>query len=196
MAESIEPTAESLKQKKKRAKKAAEDAAIAAIEPNPIPTQPAGDRRRGISMQNIPSRPRADKAMILAACTEVAEKLDGADAETIAQYYCRGMDGFQLAKELDKSAYWDTTRDDMETLDEVDYLVDKAERAAIKEWAATYNPQPQFPIGARIEQGVITGIADDYSPATYLVKENGCTNDSRSLLIKFENAKLAPLNPA
>lgn len=133
--------------------------------------------------------------MILAACTEVAAKLDGADAETIAQYYCRGMDGFQLAKELDKSAYWDTTRDDMETLDEVDYLIDKAEKAAIKEWAATYDPQPPFPIGTRIEQGVITGIYD-YDPATYRVKENGCTNDTRSLIIKFENAKLAPLNPA
>lgn len=134
--------------------------------------------------------------MILAACTEVAAKLGGADAATIAQHYRRHMDGYELAKELDKYAYWDTTRDDMETLDEVDYLVDKAEKAAIKEWAATYDPQPPFTIGTRIEQGVITGIADDYSPATYLVKENGCTNDSRSLLIKFENAKLAPLNPA
>ena len=142
-------------------------------------------------MQNIPRRPRADKAMILAACIEVAEKMDGADAETIAQYYFRGMDGFALSKELDKYAHWDTTREDMEKLDEIDYLVDVAERAAIKAWAATYNPQPPCPIGSRIEQGVITGIADDYSPATYLVKGNGCTNDSRSLLIKFENAKIS-----
>lgn len=149
-------------------------------------------------MQNIPPRPRADKAMILAACTDVAAKLDGADPETIAQYYCRGMDGFELAKELDKSAYWDTTREDMETLDEVDYLVDKAEKAekaAIKEWAAAYDPKPPFPLGARISRGVIIGIYE-YEPATYCVKEDGCTNDSRSLLIKFEHAKLAPLNPA
>ncbi|MEX5320402.1 hypothetical protein WCE04_13770 [Pseudomonas shirazica] len=65
---------------------------------------------RRFRMQNIPPRPTADKAMILEACKVVAEKLDGADAETIAQHYRRHMDGFELAKELDKYAYWDTTR--------------------------------------------------------------------------------------
>ena len=82
-------------------------------------------------MSNIPPRPKADKAMILAACALVAEKIN-ADAETIAQHYRRHMDGFELAKELDKYASWDTTRDDMEALDEVDYLVDRAEDLAVK----------------------------------------------------------------
>ena len=71
-------------------------------------------------MSNIPPRPKADKVMILAACTLVAEKING-DAETIAKHYRRHMDGFELAKELDKYASWDTTRDDMDALDEVDY---------------------------------------------------------------------------
>lgn len=145
---------------------------------------------RRFHMQNIPPRPTADKATILEACKVVAEKLNGADAETIAQHYRRHMDGFELAKELDKYAYWDTTREDMEALDEVDALVDRAERKAVKAWAEEHNPQPPLPIGTRITQGVITGIYD-YEPATYRVKEDGCTNDSRSLLIKFENAVAA-----
>jgi len=137
-------------------------------------------------MNNIPPRPRADKAMILAACTVVAEKISG-DAETIAQHYRRHMDGFELAKELDKYAYWNTTRDDMEALDEIDYLVDRAEELAVKAWAEEFNPQPPLPIGTRVKQGVITRIYE-HSPATYCIKEDGCTNDTRSLLIKFEDA--------
>ena len=137
-------------------------------------------------MSNIPPRPKADKVMILAACTLVAEKING-DAETIAKHYRRHMDGFELAKELDKYASWDTTRDDMEALDEVDYLVDRAEGLAVKAWAEEFKPEPPLPIGTRVKQGVITRIYE-HTPATYCVKEDGCTNDTRSLLIKFEDA--------
>lgn len=140
-------------------------------------------------MSNIPPRPKADKAMILAACTVVAEKING-DADTIAQHYRRHMDGFELAKELDKYASWDTTRDDMEALDEVDYLVDRAEDLAVKAWAEEFKPEPPLPIGSRVKQGVITRIYE-YTPAMYCVKEDGCTNDTRSLLIKFEDAVAA-----
>lgn len=140
-------------------------------------------------MNNIPPRPRADKAMILAACTVVAEKISG-DAETIAQHYRRHMDGFELAKKLDKYASWDTTRDDMEALDEIDYLVDRAEELAVKAWAEEFKPEPPLPIGTRVKQGVITRIYE-HSPATYCIKEDGCTNDTRSLLIKFEDAVAA-----
>lgn len=138
-------------------------------------------------MQNIPARPVADQAMILAACTAVAEKMDGADAATIAKFYCRGMDGFELAKELDRSAYWDTTREDMEALDEVDVLIDRAEAEAVKVWAEEFKPQPPLPIGTRIKEGVITGI-DEHTPACYLVKQDDCSDDSRRRIIKFENA--------
>ena len=143
-----------------------------------------------MQIQNTPPRPEADEAMILSAAQVVASKLDGADAETIAQYYRRHMDGFELAKELDKNAYWDTTREDMEALDEMDYLVDSAECAAIKAWAAKHNPQPPHPVGARIKQGVITGISE-YSPACYEVKEDDDDRPNRRLIIKFENAELA-----
>jgi len=137
-------------------------------------------------MSEVLKRPVATKEMILDAAMEVAVKID-ADAATIAQYYHPGMDGYELAKELDKYAYWDTSRAEMEALDDMDFLVDQKVRAAVKEWATSNDIQPPLPVGTRIKEGVITGI-DDYSPATYRVKENGCTNDSRSRLIRYEDA--------
>lgn len=80
------------------------------------------------------------------------------------------MDGYELAKELNKWTSWDTSRDDIEALDEVDYLFDEAERAAEKAWVLEHDPQPPLPIGARIKEGVITGVCD-YMSASYLVKE-------------------------
>lgn len=141
-----------------------------------------------------PPRPEADKAMILAAATVVAGKL-GVDPHAIANHYRRNMDGFELAKELDKYANWDATREDVVALDEVNDLVDQAERAAIQAWAEEHNPQPPFPIGTRITEGVITGLYE-YDAATYRVKEDGCTNATRSRLIKFENAREAVTQPA
>ena len=91
-------------------------------------------------MSTIPPRPKADEKMILAACTVVAEKLS-ADAATIAQHYRRRMDGFELAKELDRYERWDTTRDDMEALDEIDWLVDQAEMAVVNAWAEEFKPE-------------------------------------------------------
>lgn len=140
-------------------------------------------------MNSIPKRPKADGAMILAACEVVAAKIN-ADARTIAKHYSRHMDGYELAKELDKFEYWDTSREDMEALDEVDYLVDKAEREAIKAWADEHKPQPPIPVGKSIKEGIIAGI-DDFTPAAYRVKEKGCKQDGRFLIINFEDAVAA-----
>jgi len=109
--------------------------------------------------------------------------------QPFAEHYQPGMDGYELAKELDKNAYWDSSREEMEALDEVDYLVERAVAQAVKAWAEEFKPEPPLPVGTRVERGVITGIYD-YTPATYLVKEDGCTNDSRRL-IKFEDAVAA-----
>ena len=140
-------------------------------------------------MPEIPRRPSASKEIILAAAQIVAAKIN-ADAETIAQHFRPHMDGYDLAKELDKWAGWDTTRDEMESLDEVGHLVDEAVRDAEKAWFAENDIQPPFPVGTRIKEGMITGIYD-YSPASYLVKEDGCLDDSRHRIIRFENAVAA-----
>lgn len=124
-----------------------------------------------------PPRPIATKEMILTAAQVVAEKI-GADAETIAEHYRPGMDGYELAKELDNWAHWDTGREDMEALDEVDWLVNAAVFKAEKEWVAEHNIQPPVPLGARVlcdvrnEVGTIDGICE-HRAAAYLIKPDG-----------------------
>lgn len=143
-------------------------------------------------------RPTVTQEMILKAATVVAAKID-ANAATIAEHYRHGMDGYELAKELDKWAYWDTSRDDMEALDEVDWLVDAALREAEKEWVTVNDIQPPFPIGARVqcnvrnEIGTITGLSE-YSAATYQVKPEGqddSATGTRRWLCKFEQVSAA-----
>ncbi len=149
--------------------------------------------------KTIPPRPTATQEMILAAAQVVAQKID-ADAATIAQYYRHGMDGYDLAKELDKHAYWDTSREDMEALDEVDYLVSRALYKAELDWFFGNNIEPPLPLnskivcGVRQEVGTITGIYK-YKPGYYQVKPEGqddkLTGGMR-WIIKFEEAVLAP----
>lgn len=140
------------------------------------------------AMNTVPPRPRADKAMILECAKVVADKLN-ADAETLVEHYHRHMDGFDPCMELAKWASWDMKRDDVDTLDELDYLVDEAERAAVKAWFEEHKPQPPFAIGDTIKEGVITGIST-YSLACFEVKVDGQPDNSRRI-IKFEDAKAA-----
>ena len=60
--------------------------------------------------------------MVLEAAKGIAEKLDG-DAETIARYYRHHMDGYELARELDRYAGWDLTMPDVEELDGLSSIV-------------------------------------------------------------------------
>jgi hypothetical protein len=127
--------------------------------------------------------------MIAVAALEIAAKVDG-DADTIAEHYSHPMDGYELARELDRRAGWDLTMSDVEELDCMSGIVDAHYRAAEKKWFEENDIQPTLPNGTRIKEGVISGICQ-HSPARYLVKENGCTQDGRWLLVKFEDAVAA-----
>lgn len=60
-------------------------------------------------------------------------------------------------------------------------------RAERKKWVLDNNIQPPHAIGTRITRGVIAGVSQ-HDPAAYLVKEDGCTNPHRHLLVNFEDA--------
>ena len=133
-------------------------------------------------------RPTINDEMKLAAAKEVAEKLDCCDAETIAKYYQHGMNGYELARGLDKFTLWsDFTMDDVEQLDTMWSAVSEQLRKAEKEWFEKYQIKPPLPDGTKINEGVIHSV-DPYGAATYLVKENDCTLDNRFLVINFEDA--------
>ena len=140
-------------------------------------------------------RPKIDDAMELEAARIVAQKIGkGAQPATIAEHYRFPMDGYELARELERNEMWDVTRQEMETLDEMDGLVSRAERKAEKEWFERNQPQPTLPVGTRLKlrdgTGEITGVSTS-SPAKYEVKMDG-HDDERSgwmrRLINFEDA--------
>lgn len=144
-------------------------------------------------------RPKATDEIIRAAIMKVAAKIAGdapsaedieSAADSIQRVYRRHMDGFELAKELDRYESWDTSREDMEELDSIEMDVDHAVRAAEKQWGIDHPMAPPLPVGAMTTRGVIESIYE-HQPAYYCVKENGCTQDGRRLLIKFEDVRAA-----
>lgn len=134
-------------------------------------------------------RPKITEEMILEAAKQIAERLDG-DAETIAENYEHPMDGYQLAKELDRNEYWDLTMSDVEELDGMSTIVERLHNEAEKKWFAENDIQPPLPVGTAIKQGVIDGVYE-HAAARYKVKETGCTQTGRFLLVKFEDAVAA-----
>lgn len=136
-------------------------------------------------------RPTVTPKMILEAAKIVASRIDnGIDAEDIAAVYSSYDCGYKLAKKLERRyGYADLSSQDVADLDSITSEVRCLLRTAVKAWFEQNNPQPPFPIGTTIKQGVIAGIFE-HGYAEYLVKESGCTDDTRHLIIKFEDAEL------
>jgi hypothetical protein len=102
------------------------------------------------------------------------ERLGSDSADDIASEYHLGMDGFELCKRLEKWCDWDIDREDMETLDGLDYFARQQLKEAEHRWMKHNNIQPPYPIGSRIKctQRGRTGVIDEvceYSPGCYLV---------------------------
>jgi len=134
-------------------------------------------------------RPTITPAMILEAAQQIAPQLQG-DAEALAEVYRHPMDGYQIARELDRRLGWDLAMPDLEELDTMSCMVSELQRSAEKQWAEENYIQPPLPIGTATTKGVIEGVSD-YMAAYYLVKEAGCMQKGRHLLVRFEDAVTA-----
>ena len=111
-------------------------------------------------------------------------------AGDIARSWHPGMDGYELAKALESACYWDgLSLQDAEDLDSIGSVVREAEEKARKAWALEWDIQPPFPVGTALTRGVIAYI-DKHSVAIYGVKEHGCTQGGRYLLVRFEDAEV------
>ena len=142
-----------------------------------------------------PPPPKRTKEMVQAA-VEAYIKRHGFDwgdteqaAKEIANHWLHNMDGYDLAKNLDDYEGWSITAEDVENLDGISDVVRQAEEDARKEWTAQWNIQPHLPIGTKIKQGEIVGVSE-YHAACYNVKESGCTQEGRYLIVKFEDARV------
>jgi hypothetical protein len=120
----------------------------------------------------------------------ISNGYDHDQAHDIASEYSSHMDGYDLAKDLDKNCSWDTSR---ETIDELDEVIGEAEdilKALEYAWVARNNIQQPLSDGTKIKHGIIDGVYE-YEAARYKVIKNGETAESNSRqIIKFEDAVL------
>lgn len=153
-------------------------------------------------------RPAIDQNIIMrAAETTAAEFSDLSDedrndlAQAIAQVYSHPMTGYRLARALDDETAVDADALDIGELEMMSYNVTDEHRKVCQAWVRDSNIQPPLPIGARVmcpsrnEHGVIDTIADERSPACYLVKPEGQDDEMaghKRWVIQFEDAIAAP----
>ncbi len=137
-------------------------------------------------------RPKVTPEMITQAAQKLADE-NGWDAEQVgdvAKHWGAFMNGYELAKELDTYCSWDIDVSDVEALDCVADAVREIHRQACLTWVKEYDVKPPLPIGTMTTRGEITGIYE-HDAACYKVRENGETNESRRLIVKFEDARAA-----
>lgn len=140
------------------------------------------------------ARPKVTQDMIAEAAKQLAANngWDADQAADVAKAYHSHMDGYTLAKELESRCLWDISVSDVEALDCMDSEVREIHKAVCLGWAKAHDIQPPLPIGTLTTHGEITGIYE-YDAACYLIRENGETNESRRLIVRFEDAKVKTL---
>lgn len=110
------------------------------------------------------------------------------EPEHVAKVYWGFMDGFELAKALEDEGY-EIKTSDVETLDSMSHYIHAVHKEECWKWVKENNIQPEYPVGTRLTRGIIEDISE-YNPAYYKVKEYGCTEKSRRILVRFEDAEL------
>ena len=134
-------------------------------------------------------RPKVTPEMVFEAATKLA-KANGWDtdqAADLASSYRRHMDGYQLAKNLERRHCWEITVSDVNALDCMDSDVREILTHACMVWARENDIQPPLPVGTMTTLGEITGLYK-YEAACYEVLEPGCIEPSRRRIVRYEDA--------
>lgn len=150
---------------------------------------------------HTPTRPELSEAGQLKAAKMTAElivrwanhaSLNSARlAVDIAGQYSGHMNGYELAKELDRHCGYQPDTEMVESLDAMSSYVDDVYKKEIQQWVVDLNIEPPFPEQTPITIGLITAVST-YSPACYEVRRKGDSEDSgRRLIVKFEDAVYA-----
>lgn len=137
-------------------------------------------------------RPTVTQEMIEKAAQKLALNYEWNEDNVtdIVKFYRNNMDGYKLAKRLESYAGWDITVSDVDALDCIDSMVHDILRLAGLQWEKECDIQPPLPVGTMTTRGEITGIYE-HEAACYLIRENGETNESRRLIMRFEDARAA-----
>lgn len=138
------------------------------------------------------NRPQLTKELIAATAATFCEEngWDADQAADLASVWSGHMDGYELAKELDRMCGWSPTAQDVEVLDGFDSDLREAHRKVCIAWARENNIQPPLPIGTMTTLGEITGISARYG-ACYEIRMTGDTDPTRRRIVRFEEAREA-----
>ena len=113
---------------------------------------------------------------------------DIADDIVKATRFNRHVDGYNIARDLERLCYWSPDAEMVKVLDTFGWRCRDEMAAALKVWAAENPMERTFPDGVRVTtphgQGIIHGVSD-YTPFSYLVK----TDKERKglLIVAFED---------
>ncbi len=137
-------------------------------------------------------RPKVTPEILTQAAQKLADEngWDAQQVEDIARGWRQYMDGYEFAKYLENHCDWAITVADVDALDCFGSEVRELHRQACIAWAKGNDIQPPLPIGTLTTRGEITGVSQ-YDGACYLIREHGETNESRRLVVKFEDARAA-----
>ena len=126
-------------------------------------------------------RPEINAEIITPAITEAVNGKHAptcGDPEDIVNAYLDGYtDGYELAKELDDSYYWDVDLELAEWLDDISTVANRAYHKYLEEWAKLNNITPKYNPGDEVYykgfKAVITST-HEYRPLSYRIqyKEN------------------------
>ncbi len=143
------------------------------------------------------NRPTITKNIIRQAAQKTAAETCNLDTEEqtrlathLADIYHDGMNGYELARELERTFSWEYI-DPMfvSDIDAMSCHVRTIHQNVCHTWVKEHNIQPPLPIGTQIKEGEITAVSD-HMPAYYEVREPD-QDDSKGIsrrLIRFEDA--------
>lgn len=136
-----------------------------------------------------PPRPVVDDSVIQQAAEKFcsAHSLDSSAVDDIVEVFDDSKDGYEIAKELDNYYGWAMNSRMVSDLDDLSHEVYILVRKAVIKWVEDFQVKPKLPLETVCKRGIIKGF--DEKTAMYKVKENGCTNPSRHLLLDYEEVE-------
>lgn len=154
-----------------------------------LPPRPelTDDLKRAVILKHIEDNPNWLKDADVDSCVDA-----------LVDVYSPHKDTFEMAKDLDRYHSWDTKREDLDELDDLDCKMRYALRNAIKQWVLDNNIVQPLENGVLIEclsrkkTGVIEGSCS-HSPGCYVIIPcEPCNNSTTRWICKYENVRPLP----
>ncbi|SIQ14511.1 hypothetical protein [Marinobacterium stanieri] len=156
-------------------------------------------------MNQYPPRPTMTDEILepvvvafIATNPEFAKRCGPDSVQDIVDAYSLSADGFELCKYLERDHGWDTSREDMDTLDELGSDVRARLKQLEQEWMTHNNIKPPYPIGTKVkcnsrrDIGFIDSICE-YHPGRFLVRPEAPSDVDRKhsmrWVCKFEEVE-------